>query len=358
MNTLHLHETYKQHGINGIRTYCDLHHMILHHPSESIRPFTHQYNYYDHVIIISTTTNSTICYWIDNERILPLQHPLCVPNQITPTTLHDFCYGYLCGKREGYDLVVTIYPPSSIHYTMIKTIVSPQHCLLVEGQCGLIVISTRNSLVLDPSLWDYFLTALYATLDKPISKKVSVWENWVMIQTYFSQWIDRQVGYMSFSLDSMTTLHYEMICAHRTTYTGTVHDTCTVSYPSSSITLHAVYHEDQMIPHFLLPETKNIVSHPLCIAVSSLNEINQLVEEVTSVLLGEVSQIEFMEFYHPECTSYELDARGFFYYEKTKHNTNDYDTQVIITIPLYEMIRNGNVPNNYSLPDSITYYFP
>jgi len=355
MNTLQLHEQYKQHGMEGMRAYCDQHHMILHHPLESSHSF--QYNYYDHVLIISTTS-STFCYWIDMEQILPLQHGLCVPKRITTTMLHESCHGYLCGKREGYELVVTIYPPASIAYTIIKTILSPQHCLVAEGQCGLIVISTRNSLVLDPSLWDYFLTALYATLDKPTSKKISVWENWFMIQPYFSQWIDRQVGYMSFSLDSMTTLHYEMICAHRTTYIGKVHDTCPVSYPSSSITLQAVYHEDQMVPHFLLPETKSIVSHPLCIPITSLNEINQLVADVTSVLLGEVSQIEFMEFYHPECTSYELDARGFFYYEKTKNNTNDYDPQVIITIPLYEMIQNGNVPRNYSLPDSIMYYFP
>ena len=39
-------------------------------------------------------------------------------------------------------------------------------------------------------------------------------------------------------------------------------------------------------------------------------------EEVNAVLMGHVTQTQFMEFYFPEQVSYEIDPFGFFYYKK------------------------------------------
>ncbi len=333
-----IHELYKQNGIESIRSYY----------KNSIVTYPLVNDYKKNVCLLQTQDHTTL-YWLDQDNIIPLRHSIVATNEYI--TSDQFCDGYLCGKKHGYELVITIYPPSCIQYNIIKTILSDQpYSMIVEGQCGLIIVSTRDTITLPPSLWDYFITTIYDTLDKQTFYKNTSWDHWLLIKELFSHWIDRQLGYMTFSLDLMTTILYEMICAHQTTYTGIVHKHCIVSYPSTSITLHGVYHDNTFLPHFMLKNTKKVVSHPLCIKVKSDAEINQIREEVNAVLMGHVTQIQFMEFYFPEQVSYEIDPFGFFYYKKG-HENKPY----LFTTPLYNRIKNNEQVS--VLCDSIQHYF-
>jgi hypothetical protein len=283
-----------------------------------------------HSMIQPITHLSGSFYWCDPYRCIPLQ-PSSTYLQSNPITecKNKITTGYMSGKRKGYTITVTIYPPSSPQYELIPLLLAEKRVLVVTGQCGIILVSTPNALYMDEFLWEYFLTALYDTLDVKIVRKVNgtVWDHWLAIRTAFSQWIDSQLGHMSFSLDSMTTIFYEMICAKNTTYLGNKHEQTDITYHSSYLSLLRVYHDGIMIPHFMLPETKAIVSHPICIPVCSYKEITEIMEALTSVANGELTATEFIEFYYPSHMSYEIDLDGFLYYE------NEHTLPYIVQIP-------------------------
>lgn len=319
--TVILHTLYKQEQLYSIQDYVGQYgHTIVQPISGSYA--NHVFGIIpQHSMIQPIQHLSGSFYWCDPYRCILLQ-PSTLYLQPNPITDHkdQITTGHMSGKRKGYTITVSIYPPSMPQYKLISELLAEKRVLMVTGQCGIILVSTPNALYMDESLWEYFLTALYDTLDVKLVRKTNgtVWDHWLAIRTAFSQWIDSQLGHMSFSLDSMTMICYEMICAINTTYLGTRHDQTDITYHSSYLSLLHVYHDGIIIPHFMLPETRAIVSHPLCIPIRSYKEITEIMEALASVSNGELTAAEFMEFYYPSHTSYEIDLDGFLYYE-TEH---------------------------------------
>ena len=256
-------------------------------------------------------------YWVDDNGAIPLKDSFRKSIKIDPTQM---CNGYLTGKRDGQLVVISVYPPSCHQYPIMKCLVESKRVLYTEGVCGLIIPSTKDTLFIESSMWGYFITALYQTLERPLPPQSIPKPDgeffdlkyWSKIQLVFSQWMDRQMALVSsvVSLNDMTNFTYQMICANRTTYRGTLHSNVT-SYKESSITFLGLVQTNVYYPYMVLPETD--VAKPICIKVDSMNDVLRIMEDMNAVTQGHMSHVDFLEFYVPDrSVDYELDPTFLF----------------------------------------------
>jgi energy-coupling factor transporter ATP-binding protein EcfA2 len=399
--SLHLDEvialTYKHHGMDGIMQFFKRYDYVV------TRPFID--TPLDHVVGIKYIDGKNKLwkavwsreargrfYWVDEHSVIPLKDTLqrgaelitkvhtdvnIVETQdIHPSQWDQFderqqhllrvfskegntIHGYLSSKRDGSLLIISIYPPSSPQYDIMKQLVENKDVLYAESACGLIVPATQGTLFIGTPMWDYFLTALYATLGCTApSGKDTYQHDWNAIQEPFCKWIDEQMSMMvpTISLNAMTNLSYEMICANRTTYRGTFHTELAVSYPTSSITFLGAFQDGIYYPHMMLPFTEKYVNHPFSIKVESTTDVFHILQDMNHVLLGNMTVTEFNEFYCNK-TSYEFDAEGFVYLDFSD-DTVDYSK---IKVPLYyqcHKIKQDEIPALLKLPESVGTFFP
>lgn len=214
-------------------------------------------------------------YWL-GDKVVPLKKVKCGIRMIDLVPIQPIINntGYMTIVDDP--MIISIYPPDSEHYTIMNEIVHMySNIMYTEGICGLIVFSTNNTLfTLDTD--ESILTSLYSLFDVQ-------YNNWVKIKDQCSIWIDREMSYMPFSINTMSCLYYGQ------------------NYPL----LVQVYNKNVYVKNI-----KGILNSGIA-RIDSVVDMWRIKNDIHEMMLGNMSIENFTEFYFTK--NYECDIHDLVY---------------------------------------------
>lgn len=263
--------------------------------------------------------------------------------------------GILSCKVDGMLLVLNFYPISCEQYQVMQNMVTTSKMHLFLSDKTLVVPSTQGTLFAGETVFDYIITAFCGemNIDVPDTTPLKAWK---ALETSLRSWLETLYNAINMK-DKMLNMTAEMICKNRTTYRGNVHTELAVNYDASYVAFLGVYYDGKYIPHSDLPNTREFITHPGYISISSTKQIQEAVQDLENVIVEGRSLSEFAEkwFKNKETP---VHAEGFVYLHKTRSGAYDYSK---IKLPVYYMlhkIKKENIQTLLALPNTVDSYFP
>jgi len=257
--------------------------------------------------------------------------------------------GVLTGKVDGSLIEINIYPQGSKQYSIMveflenKRVEDPFACVLldycVSNNLPLINVSTQGTLLISDDMRCYLITCIHPYIDCDLIKEETNLENWIRMSPLFVEFIMRQLETFPKLYNEPMFIKYEAVCKNRTTYKGKLYTGLAVGYSYSGISLLGIMFKGKYIPHYLLPESQNIVPHPVHCRVTTTTQVFDIMRELNNVIMGKEENIRsFMEKWFP----------GHVDYSKIK-------------LPIYYLthkIKSYNISTLTALPGCVDKYFP
>lgn len=258
---------------------------------------------------------------------------------------------YVTQKVDGSLLVVSFYPINTPEHDLMRTYTKIRGIYHVITDEGMYIPATSGNVYMSEPMKDYFVTAVAAFCDLPISE-TSNDKIWDSIKNTFAQKIK------TLTSDKVVSLIFEMVCKNRTTHENKIHTELAIAYPFSDLFFLGTCNGVDYIPHY---KQDVDISQPAWCKVSNTSDTIQIMKDIEKTIKEQMTVSELNSKWFNGTKTDIIHPEGLIYLDHHVCDSPTSPTYSKLKLPIYYLCHNFS---KYSLtellkfPSSTDVHFP